>query len=61
MRTALATRPPFDPTVRGYQPVYRRHEANFCPGCGRTSWFIGRITAECAFCKTAIPLEDAKR
>jgi hypothetical protein len=29
------------------------------PGCGRTHWLIGRLSAECAFCSTALPLKDA--
>jgi hypothetical protein len=44
---------------RGYHIVYRDHETNYCPGCGRTQWYIGRIMAECAFCGTALPLESA--
>jgi hypothetical protein len=43
--------------LRGYHVVYREHETNHCPGCGRVHWHIGRITAECAFCGTALPLE----
>ena len=44
---------------RGYHIVYREHETNYCPGCGRTHWYIGRSMAECAFCTTALPLENA--
>jgi hypothetical protein len=44
---------------RGYHIVYRGHETNYCPGCGRTHWYIGRVSAECAFCATALPLENA--
>ena len=29
------------------------------PGCGRTHWIIGRMSAECAFCATALPLAEA--
>lgn len=29
-----------------------------CPGCGRSHWHVGRITAQCAFCATAIPLPE---
>ncbi len=43
--------------ARGYYAVFREREVNHCPGCGRTHWIIGRVTAECAFCATAIPLE----
>lgn len=48
-----------DPAVRGYHVVYREHEVNHCPGCGRTQWLIGRVSAECAFCSTALPLAEA--
>ena len=44
---------------RGYHAVYREHEVNHCPGCGRTHWLIGRVSAECAFCATALPLAEA--
>ena len=47
------------PYERGYHVVYREHEVNHCPGCGRTHWIIGRISAECAFCATALPLAEA--
>ena len=43
---------------RGYHVVYRDQEVNHCPGCGRTHWIIGRISAECAFCATALPLAE---
>jgi hypothetical protein len=46
-------------TVRGYHAVYREQEVNRCPGCGRTHWIIGRVSAECAFCATALPLAEA--
>ena len=47
------------PYERGYHVVYREHEINHCPGCGRTQWIIGRMSAECAFCATALPLASA--
>lgn len=47
----------FDPRQQGYHVVYRQGERNFCPGCGRSHWLVGRISAECAFCSTAIPLQ----
>jgi hypothetical protein len=49
----------YDPARRGYAAVYRENELNHCPGCGRTHWHIGRTTAECAFCTTALPLASA--
>ena len=48
-----------DPAGRGYHVVYREHEVNHCPGCGRTHWLIGRMLAECGFCGTALPLSES--
>ncbi len=45
----------FRPEMRGYHNIYREGEVNHCPGCGRTSWYLGRISAECAGCGTAKP------
>ena len=44
-----------DPAARGYHVVYRQHETNHCPGCGRSHWLLGRTSAECGFCATALP------
>ena len=52
-------RTPFNPSARGYHAVYREDGINHCPGCGRTHWIIGRVSAECAFCSTALPLMEA--
>ena len=49
---------PAHPADRGYHVAYRDGEVNYCPGCGRSHWYIGRATAECAFCATALPLLD---
>lgn len=45
-----------DPQLRGYSVAYRENEVNHCPGCGRTHWYVGRVSAECGFCATALPL-----
>ena len=45
---------------RGHHIVYRANAENHCPGCGRSHWYIGRISAECGFCGTAIPLAEAR-
>jgi hypothetical protein len=45
-----------DPARRGYHVAYREGEVNRCPGCGRSHWHVGRLSAECAFCGTALPL-----
>lgn len=50
---------PHDPAARGYLVVYREKQVNHCPCCGRTQWFVGRVSAECAFCATALPLAEA--
>lgn len=43
---------------RGYHALYRPHETNRCPGCGRSHWHVGRLLAECAFCATALPIAE---
>ena len=50
---------PHNPASRGYCVVYRENEVNHCPGCGRTHWYVGRVSAECGFCATALPLAEA--
>jgi hypothetical protein len=30
-----------------------------CPECGRAHWHVGRLSVECAFCATALPLAEA--
>lgn len=50
---------PHDPVARGYHVVYRENEVNHCPGCGRTHWYVGRVSAECGFCSTALPLAES--
>lgn len=39
---------------RGYAPIYHHDQVNHCPGCTRTQWHVGRVSAECAFCGTAL-------
>jgi hypothetical protein len=51
---------PHDPSVRGYCVVYRDDETNHCPGCGHSHWYVGRLTAECGLCGTAIPLSEGR-
>lgn len=43
---------------RGHHVVYRANETNRCPGCGRAHWYVGRQTAECGFCGTALALAE---
>lgn len=58
MHPMASPRQPFDPARRGYHAAYQSGERNHCPGCGREHWIIGRLTAECGFCSTALPLAD---
>lgn len=55
---SAAPTPAHDPARRGYVVTYRQGQANHCPGCGRAHWYIGRLTAECAFCATAVALAE---
>ena len=48
-----------DPKHRGYCVAYHEDAVNHCPGCGRTHWYVGRFSAECGFCATALPLAAA--
>ncbi|MBB4631139.1 hypothetical protein [Sphingosinicella soli] len=48
----------YDGTKQGYRLVYRPSKVNCCPGCGHTNWYVGRSSAECAFCATALPLQQ---
>jgi hypothetical protein len=50
--------PPFRVTEMGFRLFYHRNSVNHCPGCGQTQWYIGRVSAECAFCATALPLQE---
>jgi PilZ domain-containing protein len=45
---------------RGHHIVYRANADNHCPGCGRSQWYIGRVSAECGFCGAAVPLAEAR-
>lgn len=46
--------------VRGYHVAYRPGETH-CPGCGRSQWYVGRQSAERAFCATAVPIVEGRR
>lgn len=43
---------------KGFSPLYHAGEPNRCPSCGRQHWIVGRMVAECAFCGSALPLEQ---
>ncbi|MBC6434860.1 hypothetical protein FM036_32785 [Nostoc sp. HG1] len=44
---------PYQPS--GFRATYRFGHINHCPGCGQTQWHLGRSSAQCAFCATAVP------
>lgn len=44
--------------LSGYRPVHR--SGDYCPGCGKGNWIVGRSSAECASCGTALPLAPAE-
>jgi len=46
---------------RGHHIVYRADGTNHCPACGRSQWYVGRISAECGFCGAAVPLAETSR
>lgn len=48
---------PLDLKARGFGMTYHAKQVTSCPGCGRSHWYVGRMSAECAFCSTALPLE----
>lgn len=48
----------FTPAQRGYHISYEGNGQR-CPGCGRSHWHVGRVSAECAFCSTTLPIEGA--
>lgn len=48
----------FDPANSGYRITYHREASNHCPGCGKSHWHLGRSSAQCAFCDTALPFAE---
>ena len=55
-KSAFAGMAPKVPARRDFTPLYHADVTNHCPACGKAHWTIGRSTAECAFCETALPL-----
>jgi hypothetical protein len=47
---------PLNLVQRGYQVVYHPGENNRCPVCVHSNWLIGRVSAQCGFCGTALAL-----
>ena len=50
-----------DLSARGYQVLFWRGEVNRCPGCGQSQWYVGRVSAECGICGTALPMNEANQ
>ena len=44
-----------DREPRGLRVLYRGSQTR-CPGCHHSNWIVGRFSAECAFCHTALPI-----
>lgn len=44
-----------NPEQRGYSMQYHGGETH-CPGCDLQNWNVGRMTAECNGCGTALPI-----
>lgn len=47
---------PATPPGGHYVVSYHPGTVNHCPGCAGTHWFVGRESAQCAICETALPL-----
>lgn len=45
----------------GYVLMYRPGHRNFCPACGQSHWYLGRHTAECAWCAAALSIAPPER
>lgn len=58
-RNSEGERFPHDPAARGYHVAYHEHQVNHCPGCGRSHWYVGRVSAECGFCGTVLALMES--
>jgi hypothetical protein len=56
---APSDRPKNAPAVRGLVVAYRGAGTS-CPGCHRSHWWVRRLTAECAFCGTALAMEGGR-
>ena len=44
------------PENMGYRVSYRPGAVNYCPACSHAQWYVGRSSAECAFCNAVVPL-----
>lgn len=46
---------PAAPSAAQADRVYRPGRPNRCPDCGQSWWNVGRHSAQCACCETALP------
>jgi hypothetical protein len=44
---------------RGYTPTYRAGAT--CPSCCGAQWHVGRFSAQCARCSTALPFAEPRK
>lgn len=51
--------PQFRLKASGYRPLYSGGAR--CPSCAGGAWHVGRASAECARCGTALPLSPDAR
>lgn len=56
MRSVTSVAERIVPVAIGYRMLYHPGEVNRCPGCTHSHWHVGRMSAQCAFCHTALPL-----
>ncbi len=47
--------PPPAPIGAGWSAAYHPGRVNSCPECGQSQWLVGRHSAQCALCATAVP------
>ena len=47
-----------DHALRRAYAVYCPENPDPCPVCGGRQWLVGRVSAECAGCATALPLVE---
>lgn len=44
--------------MAGFQVYFHRDTVNHCPYCGHSQWVVGRVTAECGLCHSALPIKN---
>ena len=46
--------------ARSYSPLYHGSDT-ICPACHKSNWIVGRQSAQCGYCHTAIPLAPERK